>query len=513
LDPRFKKINRLLIDYSKGNFNTSVGLSGKADEIDAFISNINMLGEELKETTIRKNFFTGIFNSVSDMIFVLNAKGIISDANRAACNALLSDLSELKQQHMDNFIKGNKGTFFQNTVKIAGTGRQTEGMLITKSRNKVPVLCTIDKLISPRNRRLNYILTAKDISELKRYQHSLAESELKYRSIFEESSDLIFICDAKGKIYELNPAGRQLIESLKPENQNLFSLVPNKSTFKELLHNLKPDKGLDNYQCRLQLPGGGVYDCLLSVSPFFNDKQKIAGYRGMLKNISPQTQMEGLRLRTITETQEQERKRFAKDIHDSIGQQLSAIKFYLGAALTNTDNHNTRNILARSNEGMIKILADVRDICFNLMPKTLENFGLVYSIKELCSQTELSNHLTFSFTSKNGFPDLNKQMEISIFRIIQEFISNALKHGNATEIIIRLSHSYKHISIFLKDNGKGFHLTVNKRKKQFGLDNIETRVKSYNGTLLIKSAPGKGTSFQINLPRYEQLKTRQNKNH
>jgi signal transduction histidine kinase len=233
----------------------------------------------------------------------------------------------------------------------------------------------------------------------------------------------------------------------------------------------------------------------------------------MLKNISPQTQMEGLRLRTITETQEQERKRFAKDIHDSIGQQLSAIKFYLGAALTNTDNHNTRNILARSNEGMIKILADVRDICFNLMPKTLENFGLVYSIKELCSQTELSNHLTFSFTSKNGFPDLNKQMEISIFRIIQEFISNALKHGNATEIIIRLSHSYKHISIFLKDNGKGFHLTVNKRKKQFGLDNIETRVKSYNGTLLIKSAPGKGTSFQINLPRYEQLKTRQNKNH
>ncbi len=507
MDPRFKKINRLLIEYSKGNFNAAVGLSGKADEIDAFISNINMLGEELKETTIRKNFFTGIFNAVSDMIFVLNSNGMITDTNSAASNALRSALIELKQKDIDSLIQFEKGTFRQHAQKYAGTARQIEGRLITKSHSTIPVLCTIDKLISARNRKLNYILTAKDISTLKQYQYSLAESELKYRSIFEESSDMIFICDVKGKIYELNPAGRQLIRSLKVENQNLFNLIANKAELKKLLYHLKPDTALDNYQCRLQLPGDGVCDCLLSVVPFYNDKQKIAGYRGMLKNISSQTQLESLRLRTITETQEQERKRFAKDIHDSIGQQLSAIKFYLGAALTSTDSNHIRDIVTRSNEGIVKILADVRDICFNLMPKTLENFGLVYSIKELCNQTELLKHLTFNFTSKKGFPDLNKQMEISIFRIIQEFIGNALKHGNANKIGIRLLYTNKLISIYLNDNGKGFHLSTHKRKKQFGLDNIETRVKSYNGTLLIKSNPGKGTSFQINLPRYEQPKT------
>ena len=81
MDPRFKKINRQLTEYALGNFKKKLRPSSRLDEVDAFISCINMLGEELKETTISKNHFNNIFNSVSDMIFVLDAKGKIQNTS------------------------------------------------------------------------------------------------------------------------------------------------------------------------------------------------------------------------------------------------------------------------------------------------------------------------------------------------------------------------------------------------------------------------------------------------
>src|SRR5665647_964194 len=79
-----KEINLRLSEYSLGKFDKRLTLSSRLDDIDAIISGINMLGEELKAITISRNYFTNIFNSVSDMVFVLNAKGVIEDANKPA---------------------------------------------------------------------------------------------------------------------------------------------------------------------------------------------------------------------------------------------------------------------------------------------------------------------------------------------------------------------------------------------------------------------------------------------
>ena len=88
LDPRFKKINRLLTEYALGNFSKKIVLSSELDEIDSFIACINMLGEELRETTISKNYFDNIFSSVSDMIFVLDLHGKILITSESAHETL-----------------------------------------------------------------------------------------------------------------------------------------------------------------------------------------------------------------------------------------------------------------------------------------------------------------------------------------------------------------------------------------------------------------------------------------
>jgi signal transduction histidine kinase len=191
--------------------------------------------------------------------------------------------------------------------------------------------------------------------------------------------------------------------------------------------------------------------------------------------------------------------RFAKDIHDSIGQQLSAIKFYIGTSVVNTEDEKQKKLLVKSNEALVKVLADMRNICFNLMPKTLENFGLVTSIKELCKQSELHGQLTFKLNATNNFPLLNKSLEIAIFRIVQEFINNTIKHSGAKKINIELIANEKNAVILLRDNGVGFDFSKT-TSKGMGLNNVHSRVQPYNGDVLITSIPGKGTKFKISIP-------------
>ncbi|MBL0145590.1 MAG: sensor histidine kinase [Chitinophagaceae bacterium] len=205
-------------------------------------------------------------------------------------------------------------------------------------------------------------------------------------------------------------------------------------------------------------------------------------------------------LKTIVNTQEEERKRFAKDIHDSLGQQLSAIKFYIGTSVSNTQDEKQKNLLIKANEALVTTLADMRNICFNLMPKTLENFGLAASVKELCKQTEVTEQLTFNLKAKQGFPLLNKQLEIAIFRIVQEFINNALKHGNANKINIDLLKNENDAVIILKDNGVGFNVKDGLTKNGMGLQNVQSRVSPYNGEVFITSKPQKGVQYKITLP-------------
>src|SRR4030095_544348 len=96
MDSRFKKLNKQLSEYSLGKFDKKLRLSPRLDEVDAFIAGVNMLGEELKDKTISRDYFNNIFNSVSDMVFVLDKQGRIENINTSVTNHLEYDLQVLK---------------------------------------------------------------------------------------------------------------------------------------------------------------------------------------------------------------------------------------------------------------------------------------------------------------------------------------------------------------------------------------------------------------------------------
>lgn len=504
---RLKKISNILINYSTGNFDLKIPVSGKLDEIDAVIAGINMLGEELKSTTISRNFFNDIFNSVSEMIFVVDQKGTISYANRAAEEKLMPPQQKITGLKIDRFVAEGKtpiSRLIQEQLKRNRPEYETElEFRSTGLRKTIPVKCYITRLNALHKKDPEYLVSVHDLSKIKSFEQSLKQSEEKYRRIFEESNDFIFIADTGGFIIDMNHAGYKLLKTGIEDNGeiNIFKLVGTQKDQRVLKTQLKKRGWVENMNTRIRCFDGSFADCLVSVSTMFNDDQAPLGYRGIVKNITREKETEKLIIRAIVDTQEKERIRFAKDIHDSLGQQLSAIKFYIGTSLNNVKDEKQRQILIKSNEALVQVLADMRSICFNLMPKTLENYGLEQSIKELCNYPVLKENVIFRVHADNRFPELNKNMEIAIFRIVQEFINNAVKHGKAGKIDIELLVNRNgSISIQLQDNGSGFDMSKAKKAKGIGLKNMLSRISSYDGEMQISSSPGKGTRCLIVFP-------------
>ncbi len=508
MDLRFKKINKLLTEYALGNFTKKIRLSQQLDEVDSFIACINMLGEELKESTISKNYFDNIFNSVSDMIFVLDTRGKILITSESVHETFQTHAYKFKNKAIDTVILKKDFSLFEFITKNIKTTRQSievETNFKSFSGLKIPVLCSVISLYDEKKIRKGYLVNAKNLTSIKQYEVSLNESEKKYQKLFEESSDCIFITDKNGDFLDINMAGYNLFKTAETSSPsfNLLGFINKSREKKRFLDEIKKVKTISNFAIQIKYIDDTIKDCLISASIIENNTKKIIGYRGIIKDISKQKETENLVFKTIVKTQEAERKRFAKDIHDSIGQQLSAIKFYIGTSVSITSNEKQKKLLIKANNGLVSALADIRNICFNLMPKTLENFGLSESLNELCKQTEVKEALTFTLKVQEQFPSLNKQLEISIFRVVQEFINNALKHSNANAISIALLYTKREIRITLKDNGMGFDVKLTDKKNGMGLRNVESRIMPYNGEIIISSSLGKGTQYKITIPLTE----------
>lgn len=502
-DPRFEKISELFINYSQGNFDHKIELTDELDEIDAFISSINMLGEELKITTISKNHFNNIFNSVSDMLFVLDEKGLIQKVNKCALNTLGESDSNWADVFIDDLIALCDGnSFFQlvrKDLNHSGRSVETESTL---SLSGIPVQCTSTFLYNEVNEKIGYLINVKDISDIKKYENSLKRSEEKYRKIFKESSDCIFIIDKNGNFADINQAGLRIFgySSSELEQISYFNFFSNTSDKNRFIQQLKGSENVVDFGARLLSKENNLIDCLISANKITDEKDNIVGYQGIIKDITQQKETENLVIRTIVDTQEKERIRFAKDIHDSLGQQLSAIKFYLATLAHSGEQFENNALLSKSNEALTTVLADMRSICFNLMPKTLENFGLIKAINELCRKNEFSGLLNFQITSDENFPVLNKSLEIAVFRIVQEFINNAIKHGKAKNIDMFFFYKKGNIKIVLEDNGVGFDTKNIYISGGMGFKNIFSRVQSYNGEIKIMSSVNNGTKYEIAIP-------------
>jgi two-component system, NarL family, sensor kinase len=196
----------------------------------------------------------------------------------------------------------------------------------------------------------------------------------------------------------------------------------------------------------------------------------------------------------VMETQEQERKRIAEDLHDSLGHLLSTIKINLQAS-SEAQKQNFKNSL----ELLQQASSEIHNITFNLMPLTLEEEGLIPALNELAGRiTNSGNAKIILYLHEVEGLTLEKQTQFTIYRIIQEAVNNILKYAESKEINIQLLKQENQLVIMIEDDGKGFNMK--EVKKGRGLKNMMARSAWLNGKLAIDSGHGHGTTITVEIP-------------
>ncbi len=216
-----------------------------------------------------------------------------------------------------------------------------------------------------------------------------------------------------------------------------------------------------------------------------------------------ETEKQLLATASLLKGEEQERGRLAKDLHDGLGGMLSGIKHSMqtmkGNLIMTAENAQA---FERSIDMLDSSIREMRRVAHNLMPESLAKFGLHAAMRDFCGEIHQTQVVQLSYQSL-GMDDpnpLDQSASVAIYRIVQELVSNAIKHAQANQVLVQLVREKDQLHLTVEDDGVGFDPKTLDRAKGIGWENIRSRVDFLKGTIDIQSKSGQGTSVLIEIP-------------
>ncbi|MGK0364008.1 MAG: signal transduction histidine kinase [Saprospiraceae bacterium] len=254
----------------------------------------------------------------------------------------------------------------------------------------------------------------------------------------------------------------------------------------------------DNVYLMIALGILAMLGLALTLVMFFFKSQKKLLQRQMQAQQMKITHQRELMFATF-EVQEEERERIARDLHDEVGAKLSVLFLNLHQlGKDDIEKSNTKEVIKDMHDLVNNTIATTRRISHDLMPPTLENFGLSVALSELCESIRKGGKISVNIeVEEETALAHNKIADLHLFRVVQELINNSLKHAEADAISIKLWTTGAKLKLEYKDNGKGFDLNADAHQKGLGMKNIENRLNMIEADFKVSSIPGKGMKVNI----------------
>ena len=361
-----------------------------------------------------------------------------------------------------------------------------------------------------------------DVTERRRSEIALQESEEKYRNIFENALEGIYQSTPGGQLLSANPAFASMYGVASPEEmihdlQNLrHQLYINAEDRDRFIETVEREGLTEAFEVQFRKKNGEKIWVSLKSRAIRDAEGQTLYYEGMAENVTERKRVEAeirqkseqLRELTwkLTEIEENERKTISRELHDQIGQNLAILGLNLNILQTLMAESSTDLIQSRLMDSINLVkqtTIDIRNLIADLRSPVLDDYGLVAAIKLYGEQCSFRAGINVSVQGTEPEPRLPTHIENAMFRIVQEALTNVIKHAHATEAVIHIKTDTNRLYVSIADNGIGYNPAEAAKPGEargLGLRTMLERAMSVGGRGEILSNPGAGTCVFVEVP-------------
>jgi len=348
---------------------------------------------------------------------------------------------------------------------------------------------------------IDVIIIGSIIKKYRNTEKEKIECKNMFNALFQNSSDEIFLNDFSGRFLEFNELVPEMLGYSANELSQMYLSDICESNEIEAMEKFveKLRKGEFIFETELKTKAGNIYPVEIKSRYIqYSDHDVILS---VSRDISERKQIERKILNAIIETEHKERERFAKDLHDQLGNILSSMNIYFQLLKSATIDDLERENLMGYFKGLLnEAIASTREIANNLNPNIITKFGIVEAIQSFCDKINKTGLIKIYLTTNIQENNLGKDKEVNLYKIITELVNNTLKHASADRIYIALSLEKSLLILKYEDNGVGFDYEKKmkaKENKGMGLFNITSRVAAMGGKINVES--NKFIGIRINI--------------
>jgi PAS domain S-box-containing protein len=461
--------------------------------------------EALRESEER---YRELFENAKDAIYVQDLGGVYISVNRAAEKLSGYDRKEILGKHFDQFVAPEYLPLVcANLAKKLADGEQTayEIEVIARDGRRVPVELS-SAVIFKHGVPVGIQGIARDITKRKRAEDDLRQQKEILQKIFDHIPVMIRLAGPDGDVQLVNREYERTtgwsLEEIQKEPLKIFAeLYPDKHERQLILDRIARATG-EWADFRTRARDGRVID-----TSWANIRLSAGMSLGIGQDISMRKRAEEtLRSysRQLIEAQEAERQHIARELHDQIGQVLTAVRINLQTIWNSCETAESRSLIDQGVAAIDTALEQVRGLSFELRPSLLDDLGLVSALRWYSDQyTQRTGIRTRSVTNlPQDQTRLRRELETACFRIVQEALTNVVRHAKAKNVSIDLSKLDHQIVLSIKDDGIGFDESANGGASaiHLGLRGMKERALAVGGTLDIESGPARGTVVRAYFP-------------
>ncbi len=541
---------------------------GKADTVKEYVGiQLDMRNHTMTSGDVR---FETAVNNFPDGILILQADRIVY-ANTTAVSMLgYASYDDLTRVHFASFVAPQSRTFAEELYTKRLKGEETlsnyDMKFLTKENEPIDLEVNSSRLIW--NREPAVLLAIRDVAERKATEREQAQWLWQQEMLNKVERQLVSTVDLSEVLNMIVYHARLL---MRADIAAVLTIDPEKATYrwlamrgnekefattfmhlspkaKEFYHESEPriihdlnDESVytaddfpffsdENIVTIIQYPlmrGSIVFghltigykeqyefsDRLLKLLQSFTERATVAIMNAELYDqLRQQTKNLQQLFETRMQAQEEERRRIAAELHDSLGQLLTSVKLHI-EVLQDSDifeRSAEKEQMAEIRALLDNAITEARNISYDLRPSILDDFGLIPALEVLCDKFSMRSGIKVSFQSHNLEARLKGQLETALYRITQEALTNVQKHAGATEVNVQVIRTPKTINLVIEDNGKGFDPEKVGHERSgddngnvvpgMGLVSMRERTAHFNGTFTVDSTSGKGTDIVVEIP-------------